>query len=52
MAVLQARLRDSGVIIQPYWREVFAHSAPSVRGFRLHPTFEQHFEAVWLQKEN
>jgi peptide/nickel transport system substrate-binding protein len=48
MAALQRRLRESGVIVQPYWRRIFAHGAPRVRGFRMHPAFEQHFEGVWL----
>ncbi|TVQ55214.1 MAG: ABC transporter substrate-binding protein [Rhodobacteraceae bacterium] len=48
MARLQRILRDSGVIVQPYWRAIFAHAAPRVRGFRMHPAFEQHYEQVWL----
>ena len=49
MKVLQTRLRDSGVIIQPYWREVHVHAAPKLRGFALHPALEQHLEGVWLE---
>lgn len=48
MATLQTLLRDSGVIIQPYWRETHVHAAPRVRGFTLHPALEQHLEGVWL----
>jgi peptide/nickel transport system substrate-binding protein len=48
MADLQRILQDSGVIVQPYWRSIFCHTAPRVRGYALHPTFEQHLEGVWL----
>lgn len=48
MAQLQARLRDSGVIIQPYWRAAYAHAAPRLRGYALHPSFEVHLDRLWL----
>ncbi|SEA79322.1 ABC transporter substrate-binding protein [Rubrimonas cliftonensis] len=48
MARLQTILRDSGVLIQPYWRTIFSHANPRVRGRETHPSFEQHFEGVWL----
>ncbi len=48
MARLQRLLRDSGVLIQPYWRTIFSHASARVRGRRTHPSFEQHFETVWL----
>jgi peptide/nickel transport system substrate-binding protein len=48
MAGLQTLLRDSGAIVQPYWRRIFAHAAPRLRGFAVHPSFEQRFERVWL----
>lgn len=49
METLQTLLRDSGAIIQPYWREVHVHAAPKVRGFALHPALEQHLEGVWIE---
>ena len=48
MAVLERILQDSGVIIQPYWRSIFAHASARVRGYDLHQAFEQHLWDVWL----
>jgi peptide/nickel transport system substrate-binding protein len=48
MAQLQARLQASGVIIQPFWRAAYAHAAPRLRGYALHPSFEQHLDRFWL----
>jgi peptide/nickel transport system substrate-binding protein len=48
MEILQTRLRDSGVIIQPYWRTAHRHARGTVRNLGLHPALEQHLEAVWL----
>jgi peptide/nickel transport system substrate-binding protein len=48
MAQLQARLREAAVIIQPYWRAAFTHAAPRLRGYALHPSFEQHLDRLWL----
>jgi peptide/nickel transport system substrate-binding protein len=48
MATLEGLLQDDGVIVQPYWRAIFAHSAPRVRGYRRHQAFETHLEEVWL----
>ena len=42
-------LQDSGVIIQPFWRKLFCHSAAAVQGRRMHPTGETYFDATWLQ---
>lgn len=50
METLQTRLRDSGVIIQPYWRTAHRHTRGRVRDFRLHPALEQHLERVWLEE--
>jgi len=49
MAALQARLQDSGVIVQPYWRKVFRSALPHVRGYGMHQAFEQHLEEVWFE---
>ncbi|MCH9673975.1 MAG: ABC transporter substrate-binding protein, partial [Gammaproteobacteria bacterium] len=48
MEDLQKMLQDSGVIIQPYWRSLYSHSAKNVNAYRMHPAFEQHFEKTWL----
>ncbi len=48
MAELQSMLQDSGAIVQPFWRSLFCHSHERVQGRRMHPTFEFHFEDVWI----
>ncbi|MEM6488366.1 MAG: ABC transporter substrate-binding protein [Pseudomonadota bacterium] len=50
MARAQTILRDSGVIIQPYWRRLYLHHAPEVLGYERHQAREMHFEAVWLEE--
>jgi peptide/nickel transport system substrate-binding protein len=42
-------LQDSGVIIQPFWRKLFCHSATALQGRRMHPTGETYFDKAWLQ---
>jgi peptide/nickel transport system substrate-binding protein len=48
MAEMQQILQDSGILVQPYWRSIFRHSTPDVRGLAMHPTFEIHLEETWL----
>lgn len=48
MAEMETILRDSGVLIQAYWRKTFRHMTPGVRGLVMHPTFEIHLEETWL----
>ena len=48
MAELQQILRREGVLIQPYWRTIFRHTAPQVRGAEAHPTFEHHHARWWI----
>ena len=48
MSDIEQILQDSGVIIQPYWRSLYNHTAKNVHGARMHQTFEHHFEEVWL----
>lgn len=43
-------LQSSGVIVQPYWRSLFCHMAPTVRNYTMHPQFEMHFEKTWLDE--
>lgn len=42
MKELEQMLQDSGVIIQPYWRSLYRHVTPAVKGADQHPTFEHH----------
>jgi peptide/nickel transport system substrate-binding protein len=48
MAEMEQILQDSGVIIQPYWRNIYRHMTGEVRGLVMHPTFEFHLEDTWL----
>ncbi|TPE53145.1 ABC transporter substrate-binding protein [Amaricoccus solimangrovi] len=48
MAEMETRLRDSGVLVQAFWRDTFRHMTGRVRGLAMHPTFELHLEQVWL----
>ena len=50
MADLEKILQDSGIIIQPFWRALYRHTKPYVKGFEMHQTFELHMEKVWLDK--
>ncbi len=49
MEKVQTILRDSGVIIQPYWRIFYNHMSPSLKNYGMHPMYEMHFEDVWLE---
>ena len=48
MAKIEQNLRDSGIIIQPYWRSVYRTYRSNVHGCEQHQALEQHFEKVWL----
>lgn len=48
MADLQRILQDEGVLIQPYWRSIFRHTDPKVKGAEQHPTFEHHHSKWWI----
>ena len=50
MAGIEKILQDDGVIIQPFWRSLYRHAKPYVKGFEMHQTFELHMEKVWLDK--
>ena len=49
MAKLEKILRDSGHIVQPYWRKIYRSYREGVHGFEAHQTFEQHLDRVWLE---
>jgi peptide/nickel transport system substrate-binding protein len=48
MAKIEQNLRDSGVIIQPFWRSLFRSHREGVHGFEMHQSFEQHLDLVWM----
>lgn len=47
-AKLQAMLQDSGVIIQPFWRNQALHHTDRVKNVQAHQFREMHYEKVWL----
>lgn len=49
MARLQTILRESGVIIQPYWRNQTMHHTARVRNYSRQVYRELHLEDVWLE---
>ena len=49
MAELEAMLQGDGVLINPYWQNVYSHSSPKVKGYRVHQTFEMDLAGVWLE---
>ena len=48
MADIETILQESGVIIQPFWRKLYNHSAQNVHGFEMHPTFCMFLDKVWI----
>lgn len=48
MKEIEKILQDSGVIIQPYWRALYSHATKNVKGYKMHPLFEMHFDKVSL----
>lgn len=48
MKDIEQILQDSGIIIQPYWRKLYNHSAAAVKNHGMHPMFEHDFGKVWL----
>ncbi|MFU8833915.1 ABC transporter substrate-binding protein [Roseovarius autotrophicus] len=47
-AKLQSMLQDSGVIIQPFWRNQALHHTDRVKNVNAHQFREMHYEQVWL----
>ncbi|MCE8521324.1 ABC transporter substrate-binding protein [Ruegeria sp. 1NDH52C] len=48
MARLEAIMLEEGVVTQPYWRSLYNHNRPHVKGMGMHPTFEIHIDKIWL----
>ncbi|WP_413870578.1 ABC transporter substrate-binding protein [Albidovulum sp.] len=48
MAKIEKIMQDEGVLIQPYWRSLYRHFKPGVKGADMHPTFEHHHYKWWL----
>ena len=50
MEKLQKILQDEGIIIQPFWRSIYNHTRPNVKGAEVHQAFELHPDRVWLDQ--
>lgn len=48
MARLESIMLEEGVVTQPYWRSLYNHNRPHVKGMGMHPTFEIHMDKIWL----
>ncbi len=48
MKRIQEIMQEEGVIIQPYWRSIYRHYRDYVKGAEKHPTYELHYEKIWL----
>jgi len=48
MKRIQEILQEQGVMIQPYWRSIYRHYDPKVKGAEMHPTFEHHHYKWWI----
>jgi peptide/nickel transport system substrate-binding protein len=42
MVRIEEIMQEEGVIIQPYWRTIYRHTRPNVKGAEMHPMFEMH----------
>ncbi len=49
MAELERTLRQSGVIVQPFWRSIYRTHREGVHGYGTHQSLEQHLDRVWLE---
>lgn len=50
MKDIEQIIQDSGIIIQPYWRNLYRHTVPAVKDFGMHPMFEIDVHKVWLDQ--
>jgi peptide/nickel transport system substrate-binding protein len=51
MKDIEQIIQDSGIIIQPYWRNLYRHSVAAVQNFGMHPMFEIDLQKVWLNPD-
>ncbi|MEL6575473.1 MAG: ABC transporter substrate-binding protein [Pseudomonadota bacterium] len=49
MAKIEENLRNSGIIIQPFWRKLYRSHREGVMGYGAHQASEQHLDQVWLE---
>ncbi|WP_028914026.1 ABC transporter substrate-binding protein [Pseudorhodobacter ferrugineus] len=48
MKRIQEIMQEQGVLIQPFWRSLYRHYDPKVKGAEMHPTFEHHHYKWWI----
>jgi peptide/nickel transport system substrate-binding protein len=48
MEKVESIMQADGVMIQPYWRSLYRHADPRVRGAEKHATFEHHHYKWWM----
>lgn len=48
MKRIEEIMQEEGVLIQPYWRSLYRHYDPKVKGAEMHPTFEHHHYKWWI----
>ena len=49
MVKIETILRDSGIIIQPYWRKLYNSAREGVHGTDIHQAFEMHYDLAWME---
>lgn len=50
MKDMEAILQDSGVIVQPFWRSLTAHSVAAVKNNPVNPSTDMICEKIWLDR--
>jgi peptide/nickel transport system substrate-binding protein len=50
MKDLETILQDSGVIVQPFWRSLTAHSVEAVKNNPVSPSTDMNCERIWLDR--
>jgi len=48
MKRIEEIMQEQGVLIQPFWRSLYRHYDPKVKGAEMHPTFEHHHYKWWI----
>ena len=41
-------MQEQGVMVQSYWRSLYRHVDPKVKGADMHATFEHHHYKWWI----
>jgi peptide/nickel transport system substrate-binding protein len=49
MKRLEEIMQEQGVMVQPYWRSIYRHFDPKVKGASMHATFEHHHYKWWIE---